>query len=504
MSKLLLFTFLTLNLPPLKAASLQVKGEDHLRNIKQLTNGGENAEAYWSFDSKQLIFQSTRGDLGCDQIFTIDPDGKDAARMVSTGKGRTTCAYFLKGNKDIVYSSTHEKGPACPPVPDRSEGYVWALDDFAIYRAKADGSQVRRLTNRKTGYDAEATVCARDGAIIFTSDRDGDLELYRMDADGSNVIRLTHTPGYDGGAFFSQDCSQIVWRASRPTGKALKDYQRLLRQKKVRPGKLEIYVASADGGNVRQITWLDAASFAPYFHPNGKRVLFSTNYGDPKGREFNIWAVNTDGTALEQITYAPGFDGFPMFSWDGKRLAFASNRNQGKRGETNVFVADWVDSPPRFKPDLTDRLMENVRWLAADEREGRGIGTKGLEDAATYLSKAFARVGLSGGMPGGKFRQPLDVVTGLEGTATLTIDGKAVPAKDAKGKANLVPLPFSATSSFTGTSVAAGHGIVAKKPPVNDYKGLDVKGKVVVVRRFTPRGGAFKDKRLGMPGRHEL
>jgi Tol biopolymer transport system component len=214
-----------------------------------------------------------------------------------------------------------------------------------IFSAKTDGSDLRRITSSGS-YDAEATVCGKDGSIIFTSTRDGDLDLYSMDADGSNVKRLTDTPGYDGGAFFSADCTQIVWRASRPTaGEELEDYRRLLSQNLVRPSKLEIFVAKADGSDVRQVTDLGAASFAPFFFPSGDRILFSTNHGDPTGREFDIWAVDVDGSDLEQITFSPGFDGFPMFSPDGSKLAFASNRNQQKPGETNVFVADWVVDP---------------------------------------------------------------------------------------------------------------------------------------------------------------
>jgi Tol biopolymer transport system component len=320
--------------------------ETHLEEIRQLTFGGENAEAYWSPEGDELILQSTRDPYGCDQIFRLAIEGTADPILVSTGKGRTTCSYFTADGQRVLYSSTHLASPACPPVPDHSQGYVWPLyDSMDIFSAKIDGSDLRRLT-RSGSYDAEATVCSRDGSIIFTSTRDGDLDLYSMDADGSNVQRLTDTPGYDGGAFFSADCTKIVWRASRPVpGEELEDYQRLLSQNLVRPSKLEVFVANADGSDARQVTELGAASFAPFFFPSGERILFSTNHGDPSGREFDIWAVNVDGSDLEQITFSPGFDGFPMFSPDGSRLAFASNRNQQKPGETNVFVANWVESP---------------------------------------------------------------------------------------------------------------------------------------------------------------
>jgi Tol biopolymer transport system component len=322
--------------------------ESHLAAIRQLTFGGENAEAYWSPDGHELIFQSTRAPYDCDQIFRLEVDGPADPVLVSTGKGRTTCAYFTADGSRTLFSSTHLASPECPPVPDHSQGYVWPLyDSMDLFSTRPDGSDLRRLTD-SGAYDAEATVCSRDGSIIFTSTRDGDLDLYRMDADGGKVQRLTDTPGYDGGAFFSADCSKIVWRASRPApGEELEDFRRLLAQNLVRPSRLEIFVANSDGTDASQVTHLGSASFAPYFFPSGERIIFSTNYGDPQGREFDIWAVDIDGSDLERITTSPGFDGFPMFSPDGSRLAFASNRNQQKPGETNVFVATWIDNPER-------------------------------------------------------------------------------------------------------------------------------------------------------------
>ncbi len=315
--------------------------ETHLGALTQLTFGGENAEAYWASSGEELIFQTTRPGIACDQIMTMPATG-GTPRLVSTGEGRTTCAYFFPGDEDILYASTHEVDAACPPPPDRSQGYVWALYDFDIYKARADGSNVTKLFGVPGKYDAEATICARDGSVIFTSDKDGDLELYKMKADGSDVVRLTTTPGYDGGAFFSADCSQIVWRASRPEGAALEEYRALLKEGLVRPSKLELFVMKADGTGKRKITSLGAASFAPSFFPDGKRVIFASNHGDPKGRNFDIYAIGTDGTGLEKITGYDGFDGFPLFSPDGKTLVFSSNRNGTTPGETNVFVADWV------------------------------------------------------------------------------------------------------------------------------------------------------------------
>jgi len=321
--------------------------EVHLSNVVQLTTGGENAEAYWSFDGQKLIYQAHEGE-GCDQIYVRDArDPSSTPKLVSTGKGATTCSYFLPGDKEIIYASTHLAGDACPAKADQSQGYVWAIyDSYDIFRANADGSNLRQLTNTP-GYDAEGTVCPKDGSIVFTSVRDKDLELYRMDADGKNVKRLTSTPGYDGGAFFNSDCTKIVWRASRPTGEALADYKALLAKGLVRPTKLELFVADADGKNAKQVTELNAAAFGPYFYPSSNRIIFSSNYGDPKGREFDLFAINVDGTGLERITHATGFDGFPMFSPDGKTLAFASNRaSRPGTWDTNLFVAGWVDAPP--------------------------------------------------------------------------------------------------------------------------------------------------------------
>jgi len=329
--------------PPSAAAGrdLRLPQERHLANVRQLTFGGENAEAYFSFDGRELIFQSTREGRACDQEYVMGADGS-SPRLVSTGKGRVTCGYFFPGGDRILYASTHETSPGCPPPPDMSHGYAWALYDYQLYVARADGSDVHPLAHAP-GYNAEATISV-DGWIVFTSTRDGDLDLYKMRLDGSGLVRLTDTPGYDGGAFFSADGKRIVYRASRPKdAQELAQYRALLAQKLVRPTQLEIWVMDADGKNQRQVTHLGAASFAPFFHPDGRRIIFASNVGDPKGRNFDLYLVNDDGSGLERITYNETFDGFPMFSPDGKKLVFASNRNGSRPGETNVFIADWVE-----------------------------------------------------------------------------------------------------------------------------------------------------------------
>ena len=328
---------------PPEPAGLWFEGEDRLRNVRQLTFGGQNAEAYWSPDGDRLIFQRTDADGGCDQIYVMTADGTGPA-LVSTGTGRTTCAYFIPGTERVLFSSTHEASADCPPEPDRSRGYVWPIyPEYDIYTANADGSDLTRLTNSGY-YDAEATVSTDGEWIVFTSTRDGDLDLYKMRADGTGVVRLTDQPGYDGGAFFSADGSKICYRASRIEGdEALADYRVLLAENLVRPGKLEIYWMNADGTGKTRVTGNGAANFAPFFTPDGKRIIFSSNVDDPRGRNFDLYLVGLDGGNVERITTCPSFDSFPMFSPDGKRVAFSSNRNGKVRGETNVFVADWVD-----------------------------------------------------------------------------------------------------------------------------------------------------------------
>lgn len=321
--------------PPVNRAD-----EPHLRNVRMLTKGsGENAEAYFSPDGKELIFQSTRGGLECDQIFRMKTDGTDV-RRVSTGEGRTTCSY-VQVDGSIIYSSTHGHGPGCLARPDQSQGYVWPVyGEMDIWRA-GPGGEEPRLLFASPGYDAEATTCSKDGRIVFTSSKDGDLDLYVMDRDGQNVTRLTNTPGYDGGAFFSPDCSKIVWRASRPEGEELEDYRRFLEKNAVRPTKLEIFVMNADGSEPKQVTRNGAANFAPYMYSDNDRIIFSSNLGDLRGRNFDLYVIRSDGTDLERVTQNPTFDAFPMWSPDGKQLVFSSNRASGRR-ETNVFIADWA------------------------------------------------------------------------------------------------------------------------------------------------------------------
>jgi Tol biopolymer transport system component len=330
--------------------------ERHLAELRQLTFGGENAEGYWSPDGRSIIFQSTRDGAACDQIYTMDL-GSGATRRISSGQGKTTCSFFFyPEGKRLLYASTFASGPGCPAKPDRSQGYVWPLDEFDIYSAALDGSDLRPLITGK-GYDAEATVAFDGSRIVFTSTRDGDLEIYTAKPDGTDLHRITDAPGYDGGAFFSPDSSKLVWRASRPKGTALEDYRALLAKGLVRPTSLEIMVAGSEGQGMRAVTNNGKANFGPWFFPDSRRVIFSSNLdAAPAARgapNFELYVVDSDGPptvtgmpALERITHYDGFDGFPMFSPDGEHLVFASNRHGATPGETNLFVARWVEAAP--------------------------------------------------------------------------------------------------------------------------------------------------------------
>jgi TolB protein len=327
---------------PADARLLRPAESPVLSNLRQLTFGGENAEGYFGFDERHFVFQRTLPEEGiaCDQIFSYDI-ASGATKMISNGKGRTTCSYYLPGDSLVLYATTYRASADCPPVPDQSKGYVWPLySGFDIVVADTNGREVRWLTN-EPGYDAEATVSPTGDRIVFTSTRSGDIELYSMNLDGSDVRQLTNVPGYDGGAFFSWDGTKIVFRASRHSEKELESYRGLLAEGLVRPSRMELYVMNADGSGMRQITSNGAANFAPFWHPDGRHIIFASNVNDKKGRNFDLFLINEDGTGMRQLTFDESFDGFPMFTRDGRGLIFASNRFGAKPGETNLFLADF-------------------------------------------------------------------------------------------------------------------------------------------------------------------
>lgn len=331
------------------ADTLSYPEETHFKNLRQLTFGGENAEAYWSRDGRSIVYQRTApaDGLPCDQIFIADlKDGKLVNnRMVSTGKGRTTCGFLTADGNHVVYASTHEGGDDCPPLPDRSKfgnKYIWPVyDSYDIYLADRNGNIVKKLTDTP-GYDAEATLSPDGKKMIFTSMRNGDLDLYVMNLETGDVKQITSDLGYDGGAWFSTDGKQIVWRASRPqTQEAVAEYKDLLQQGMVAPTQMEVFVANDDGSNVRQVTNLGQANWAPNFLPDG-RIIFCSNHEFKRGFPFNMYIINTDGTGLTKISHDSTFDAFPMISYDGKKIIFSSNRHNGGTHDTNIFIADWV------------------------------------------------------------------------------------------------------------------------------------------------------------------
>jgi Tol biopolymer transport system component len=327
--------------------------ESHLRNVRQLTFGGDNAEAYFSFDGKWLIFQKTYAKEGipCDQMYIGRLPEKDGdrfePRLVSTGKGRTTCGAFMKDGKHVIYASTHLADPACPPVPDRSKygnRYIWPIyQSFDIFQADLDGKIVKQLTHTP-GYDAEATLSPDGKKMVFTSVRDGDLDLYVMDLKSGKTRRVTNMLGYDGGAWFSPDGKKLIWRASRPqTEEEVKEYRELLKEGLVAPTRMEVWVADADGGNARQVSRFGQANWAPAYMPDSKRIIFASNHEYKRGFPFNLYTMNEDGSGLTKVSRDTGFDAFPMFSPDGRRIVFCSNRNNGGTRDTNIFIADWTE-----------------------------------------------------------------------------------------------------------------------------------------------------------------
>lgn len=388
--------------------NLIFSGESHFARVRQLTYGGSNAEAYWSFDGKSLTFQHKGGwSYGpdapeCDQVYALDVAGPTNLRRISNGKGRTTCSFFTPNDERIFFSSTSAAGASCPAPPDMSHGYVWPLyDTYQFYTAKASGEDdfTPAEPGSPSAYNAETTIC-KDGSAVFTSTRDGDPEIYsaKLDSFGAltNVKRITSAPGYSGGAVFSPDCKKIAWRAERPRGaKLLTEFRALLKQGLVKPERLDLWVANADGSHMRQVTDLGVASFAPAFTPDGARLIFSANLRD--ARTFDLYRIKLNGTELERVSFANGFDSFPMFSPDGRQLAFASSRGSKTPHETNIFVADWVDQPAMAPIGIegpADKFQGLVSKLSQPEFEGRGAGTAGGVKAETFVAQLFGEVGL--------------------------------------------------------------------------------------------------------------
>ena len=458
------------------------QSERHFAKIKQITFGGSNAEAYFSSDGKQLIYQATKDHFKCDQIFTMNIDGTNNT-LVSTGDGRTTCGYFFPDGK-ILYASTHDDDDDCPPTPDRSKGYVWGVfNAYDIYSANADGSKPKKLAATK-GYDAEATVSSDGKQVVFTSSRDGDLDLYIMNSDGSNVRRLTNDKGYDGGAFFSPDGKMIVYRAHHPVDSVdIKEGENLLKEQLVKPTKMELFVINSDGTGKRQITNNGAANFAPYFTPDGNKIIFASNVNDPAGYDFDLFLIDVDGKHIEQVTFSKGFDGFPMFSPDGKKLVFVSSRNATSRHEFNIFIADWTEDP------TISNLKKHIEFLTSDALEGRSTGEKGNDLAAEYIAEQFKNIGLLPSGDQGTYLQSFDVVKSLEVGANNSLASTIAKKKPTTYivKSDFTPIGFSANASVSGKVVFVGYGMTVDST-YDDYKGIDVKDKIVIAMRYAPDG----------------
>lgn len=321
----------------------------HLANVTQLTFEGDNGEAYFSWDGKKLIWQSSRGGYACDKIWTMNIDGSDK-RMVSPDHGAHTCSFFFPDGRIIFASTSHNPGD-CPPKPKTPKGarYVWPLYPYDIFTANADGSGLKKITDNQK-YDAEPIVSSDGKQIVFGSQREGNFDVYVMNADGSNLRRLTDRTGYNGGPWFSPDGRKIVWRAWYPETEAEKaQWKDSMENNYILAYPLDLWVMDADGSNKTMILHNGATNFAPSWHPDGKRIIFSSNMDDwhedikQYGHNFELYLISIDGTGLERITFNKVFDSFPMFSTDGKKLVWASNRNPQKPHETDIFIADWKE-----------------------------------------------------------------------------------------------------------------------------------------------------------------
>ena len=332
-----------------KTEEYRDRREVHLKNIKRLTFGGQNAEAYFSPDGKYITFQSNRDSLPCDQIFIMDTTGK-ILRMVSTGEGRTTCSFFLD-NDHIMFASTHETmGPECPENPlvyqimKKEKRYVWPLYNYDLYIRDLRTNELKKLFG-SPAYEAELEGPSPDGKIVFTSAKDGDLELYILDPPYTGEPRrLTFTPGYDGGSFFSKSGRYIVYRADHiKDSTELKKYREYLQKGLLLAGHLEIYVYDLQTDSTWQVTHTpkEVTNFAPFMTPDEKRIIFVSNLDAPGTWEFQLYIIDIDGKNLERVTYMGTFNSFPMFSPDGKKLLFVSNRGTKKPRNYDVYIADW-------------------------------------------------------------------------------------------------------------------------------------------------------------------
>lgn len=309
-----------------------------VENIRQLTNEGQSGEGYFSPDGKRVIFQAIRGEHPFYQIYIKDlASGQE--KRVSTGQGRTTCAFFHPTENKIIYASSHldpnrdkevdaelKKLAEARRNPGARRGYSWAFDPFMdIFELNLDTNELKQLTS-VAGYDAEGSYSADGKRIIFASCRNGPgADIYIMDADGKNVKQLTDSPGYDGGPFFSPDGTKVIFR-----GEVRKRHY------------LQLFVMNVDGTGLWQLTENDAVNWGPYWHPNGKHIIYSTSVHGHQNYELYLMPVET-GKA-KRVTFWHGADVLPVFSGDGKKLMWTSKRGKDKAGQfsSQLFIADWV------------------------------------------------------------------------------------------------------------------------------------------------------------------
>ena len=322
-------------LPPAEVARLEAR---HLTNIRQVTFGFNKAgEGYFSPDGKSIIFQAVpnlpptilhtpKPDEDGYQIYSAVLESDTPAKLVSTGQGRCTCAYFSPDGKSILFASTHlspstEAAASKGPAYSRTERYRWEFPEtMDIFRADLDGKNLVRLTDTR-GYDAEGSYSPDGKQIVFTSFRDGDAEIYLMDADGKNARRITRSPGYDGGPFFSPDGKKILYRSDRK-GNDL----------------LQVFINNTEGTAEKALTQNEFVNWGPYFHPDNRHIIYATSKHGHANYELYLMDVETGSE--ERITYQEGFDGLPVFSPDGRRLMWTSSgRNTDRKSQ--LFIADF-------------------------------------------------------------------------------------------------------------------------------------------------------------------
>lgn len=322
-------------------ASLVTEHEEtFLANVRQVTFGLPRAgEGYFSPDGTTIVYQAFPIGYPFYQIYVQRLDER-IPRLLSTGRGRTTCAYFSPKGDQILFASSHtdpdieqtEKKGREEAAQGGRRRYQWEFDpQMELYLINFDGTGLKRLTD-SPGYDAEGSFSPDGSQVVFTSTRDGDPDLYVMRSDGTGVRQLTNAPGYDGGPFFSPDGRWVIFRSDR----AKKDM-------------LQLFAISADGKIEVQLTDnLDQVNWCPYFHPSGKYIIWAgADYGQgPQKANFDLWTMEIEMTSdsfrggkTTRITDHKAADVLPVFSPDGRKMMWTSNRTPD--GTSQLWIGDW-------------------------------------------------------------------------------------------------------------------------------------------------------------------